>query len=97
MAKIITLPKLQRFLTNLRNSMGSGGIVRVTYNYTATSTGVQSFTIPSYNSKMIIDVYLNGFLLIPTTEYTISSSGVVTTVNSINSGGVFTFLVTSSG
>lgn len=96
MVKIITLPKLQRFLTNLRDSMG-GSIVRVVYNYTATSTGKQSFTIPSYNSKMIIDVYLNGLLLVPTTEYTISSSGVVTTVNSINSGGVFTFLVTSSG
>lgn len=96
MVKIITLPKLQRFLTNLRNSMGSS-IVRVVYNYTATSTGVQSFQIPSYSTKMIVDVYLNGFLLVPTNEYTISSSGVVTTVNSINSGGVFTFLVTSSG
>lgn len=96
MAKIITLTGLQRFLTNLQTLIGNshGTLTRNTYSYTATADGVQSFTIPNYTSSMIVDVFLNGLLLVPTTEYTISSAGVITTVNSISTGGVFTFFIT---
>lgn len=76
-------------------SGGSGGLTRVVYTKTAEADGVQTYTIPNYSEDMIIDVYLNGFLLIPTTEYTIDSSGVITTVTSVKTGGVLTILVTT--
>ena len=53
----------------------------------ASSTGTQTYTIPNYASTNVVEVYLNGFRLEPTNEYTITSAGVVTTVNSVNSGG----------
>lgn len=74
---------------------GTGGLTRNVYIKTAEADGVQTYTIPEYSEDMIVDVYLNGFLLIPTTEYTIDSSGVITTVNSVKTGGVLTILVTT--
>lgn len=70
---------------------GPAGTVTVSqpdyYGTDVSTTGVATYTIPNYASTNIVEVYLNGFRLELTTEYTISSEGVVTTVNSVNSGG----------
>lgn len=70
---------------------GPAGTVTVSqpdyYGTDVASTGVATYTIPNYASTNIVEVYLNGFRLELTVEYTVSSEGVVTTVNSVNSGG----------
>ena len=54
---------------------------------TASSSGTLSCTITDYASTNVVEVYLNGFRLEPTNEYTVSSAGVVTTVNTVNADG----------
>ena len=61
--------------------------------YTTTSAGKVTRTVSGYASGCVLLVYLNGLKMIPTTEYTISSSGSFSTVNSINSGQTFEFVV----
>lgn len=91
---IITLARLQTFYEKLKTSMGGGQPTRTVIKQTAVSTGSQSVAIPEYSaSSCFIDAYLNGFLLVPDDEYTISSSGTLTTVNTVNSGGVITIVV----
>lgn len=98
---LVTLENLETFLTEIRNLIPSGGggggvssIVRETYSYTASSSAVYSATIPNYaEGSCSVDIYLNGLLLVPTTEYTITSAGVFTTVNTVNSGGVITITI----
>lgn len=57
---------------------------------TSSAAGKMSITISGYRSDMVVFAYMNGLLLEVTTEYTVSSSGVVTTVNSMNSGQTMT-------
>lgn len=57
---------------------------------TSSASGKMSITISGYRSDMVVFAYMNGLLLEVTTEYTVSSSGVVTTVNSMNSGQTMT-------
>lgn len=47
-----------------------------------------SFTVPSYaKGKSIVDVYMNGFRLIPTIEYTLSDAGVIHLLMDVHSDG----------
>lgn len=69
------------------------GLSVTTSNYTTTASGKVTRTVSGYASGCVLLVYLNGLKMIPTTEYTISSSGSFTTVNSINSGQTFEFVV----
>ena len=75
----------------VQGPQGPAGTVTVSqpdyYGTDVSSTGIATYTIPSYVSTNIVEVYLNGFRLELTREYTLSSEGVVTTVNSVNSGG----------
>lgn len=75
----------------VQGPQGPAGTVTVSqpdyYGTDVSSTGVATYTIPSYVSTNIVEVYLNGFRLELTREYTLSPEGVVTTVNSVNSGG----------
>lgn len=91
---IITLSRLQTFYNKLKETMGGGAPTRTIIKQTATSSGTQSVAIPNYDASTdFVDAYLNGFLLVPTDEYTISSAGTLTTVNTVNSGGVLTIVV----
>lgn len=69
------------------------GLSVTTSNYTTTAAGKVTRTVSGYASGCVLLVYLNGLKMIPTTEYTISSSGSFSTVNSINSGQTFEFVV----
>ena len=70
---------------------GPAGTVTISqpdyYYVTASADGVQSYTIPNYVSSNVVEGYLNGLRLEPTNEFTVSSAGVFTTVNSVTSGG----------
>lgn len=97
---LITLENLESFLTQVKElipssqAAGITSIVRETYSYTASSSAQYSATIPNYvDGSCAVDIYLNGLLLVPSTEYTITTAGVFTTTNTVNSGGVLTITV----
>lgn len=69
------------------------GLSVTTSTYTTTASGKVTRTVSGYASGCVLLVYLNGLKMIPTTEYTISSAGSFSTVNSINSGQTFEFVV----
>lgn len=96
---LITLANLEAFLAEVKelipssssSSSGVTSIVRETYSYTASSSARYSATVPNYtDGSCSVDIYLNGMLLVPSTEYTITTDGTFTTVNTVNSGGVIT-------
>lgn len=87
---LITLENMQTYTTEVKSLISSIGIeiTRDSYAFTAYSSSVYQTTIPDYDaSKCFVDAYLNGLLLTPTKEYTLSSTGVFKTVNTVNTGG----------
>lgn len=98
---LISLENLQTYtalVKSLISAGGGGGISRDVYAFTASTTGAYQTTIPSYDaSKCFVDAYLNGLLMTPSTEYTVSSAGVFQTVNSVTSGGEIVIVVWRTG
>ena len=95
---LITLENMQTYTEQVKSLISSEGggfsISRDIYSFTASTTGAYQTTIPSYDaSTCFVDAYLNGLSLIPNTEYTVSSSGVFQTVNTVNTGGVIMIVV----
>lgn len=56
------------------------------YRYVTSSDGVFSLTIPSFSSESYVELYINGLKCIKGYDYTLSSSGVITTLKSIDIG-----------
>lgn len=97
---LITLDNLATYTEQVRSliSGAGGGISRDVYAFKASATGAYQTTIPDYDaSKCFVDAYLNGLLLTPSTEYTVSSAGVFQTVNSVTSGGDVVIVVWRTG
>lgn len=98
---LITLENLQTYTSKVESLIsagGGGGITRDVYAFTASATGAYQTTIPDYDaSKCFVDAYLNGLLLTPSSEYTVSSAGVFQTVNTVNSGGEIVIVVWRTG
>ena len=80
----------QKAITDALSSGGGGTLQDWETSTTSSSAGKMSITVPGYRSDMKIFAYMNGLVLEVNTEYTVSSSGVVTTVNSMNSGQTMT-------
>lgn len=80
----------QKAITDALSSGGGGSLQNWETSITSSSAGQMSITVPGYRSDMVIFAFMNGLLLEVTTEYTVSSSGVVTTVNSMNSNQTMT-------
>ena len=89
MATMITLENLQEYTNRAKTEFG--GVTRDVYSIHLTTTGQYTTTIPNYASTNYVDVYFNGFLLNPAgganAEYTLTSAGVFTSVNTLNTGG----------
>lgn len=99
---LITLQNLETYTDNVKSLIsaggGGGGISRDVYAFTASATGAYQTTIPDYDaSKCFVDAYLNGLLLTPSAEYTVSSAGVFQTVKSVTSGGEIVIVVWRTG
>lgn len=93
---LINLENMQTYTEQVKSLISAGGsaISRDIYSFTASSTGAYQTTIPSYDaSSCFVDAYLNGLSLVPNTEYTVNSSGVFQTVNTVNTGGVIMIVV----
>lgn len=54
------------------------------YRYVTTSEGAFSLTIPSFNSDMYVELYINGLRCIQGFDYTLSDGGTITTLKSID-------------
>lgn len=97
---LITLENLATYTSQVRSliSGAGGGISRDVYAFKASASGAYQTTIPDYDaSKCFVDAYLNGLLLTPSSEYTVSSAGVFQTVNTVNSGGEIVIVVWRTG
>lgn len=97
---LITLENLATYTAQVKSliSGAGGGISRDVYAFTAQSSGAYQTTIPDYDaSSCFVDAYLNGLLLTPSSEYTVSSAGVFQTVNTVNSGGEVVIVVWRTG
>ena len=98
---LITLENLQTYTAQVRSLIsgaGGGGMTRDVYAFEATNTGAYQTTIPDYDaSKCFVDAYLNGLLLTPSSEYTVSTAGVFQTVNTVNTGGEIVIVVWRTG
>ena len=97
---LISLENLQTYTSKVESliSGAGGGISRDVYAFEASASGAYQTTIPDYDaSKCFVDAYLNGLLLTPSSEYTVSSAGVFQTVNTVNSGGEIVIVVWRTG
>lgn len=97
---LITLENLATYTAQVKSliSGAGGGISRDVYAFKASASGAYQTTIPDYDaSKCFVDAYLNGLLLTPSSEYTVSSAGVFQTVNTVNSGGEIVIVVWRTG
>lgn len=97
---LITLENLQTYTTQVKSLIsGAGGsMARDVYAFEASASGAYQTTIPDYDaSKCFVDAYLNGLLLTPSSEYTVSNAGVFQTVNTVNSGGEIVIVVWRTG
>lgn len=97
---LITLENLATYTAQVKSliSGAGGGISRDVYAFEASASGAYQTTIPDYDaSKCFVDAYLNGLLLTPSSEYTVSSAGVFQTVNTVNSGGEIVIVVWRTG
>ena len=80
------------WFTNLQTNLTyNARVTRLTYSTTTTaSTSSVHFVISDYNANIdIVNVYVNGFKLIPTTEYTVNStSESIEFAEALDSGAV---------
>lgn len=97
---LITLENLATYTAQVKSLISSagGGMARDVYAFEASASGAYQTTIPDYDaSKCFVDAYLNGLLLTPGSEYTVSTAGVFQTVNTVNSGGEIVIVVWRTG
>lgn len=83
--KLLTYAGLQRFVSKLPTPSAP---TENHYRVELTSGQTYTFTIPNYSStNSLVEVYLNGLRLIPTTEYTLSSAGLITLTAQMSTTG----------
>lgn len=87
---LITLDNLDTFTAEVKSLISSsgGGFKSVDeYAIDVSTSGVYQTTIPNYKTTDFVEVFLNGLKMTPSKEFTVSSSGLLKTVNTVNSGG----------
>lgn len=54
------------------------------YRVELTAGQAYTFTVPNYSlTNSLVEVYLNGLRLIPTNEYTLSTAGIITLLQTV--------------
>ena len=56
-------------------------------------TGSQTINPTGWTDGCDMDVYINGFFGIEGVDYSVSSTGTITTLNTINSGAAITVVI----
>lgn len=81
--KVVTLPRLKTAISALMGRMKPAE----TNFYVEIKSG-STYTVPNYSSaKSILDVYVNGLRVVEGTDYTVSTSGVITLKLGITASG----------
>lgn len=82
--KVLSLDKLKKLIPKL---LENAVPTEENYNVEINSNSL-TYTVPNYvNGKSYVEVFKNGFKLVPGVHYNISTSGVITLVNKVYEGG----------
>ena len=82
--KVLSLDKLKKLMPKI---LANAVPTETNYNVEINSS-TSTYTVPGYvNGKSYVEVFLNGFKLVPEVHYNISTSGVITLVNKVHEGG----------
>lgn len=68
-------------------------VEKTVQNVTTSTTGTQTINPTGWTDECDMDVYINGFFGIEGVDYSVSSTGTITTLNSINSGAAITIVI----
>lgn len=82
--KVLSLNGLKTLTAKLK----ADAIPTETNYYVEITGSTSTYTVPGYvNGKSYVEVYINGFKLVPGQHYNISTAGVITLVNKVHEGG----------
>lgn len=68
-------------------------VEKTVQNVTTSTTGAQTINPTGWVDGCDMDVYINGFFGIEGVDYSVSSTGTITTLNTINSGAAITIVI----
>ena len=68
-------------------------VEKTVQNITTSTTGTQTINPTGWVNGCDMEVYINGFFGIEGVDYSVSSTGTITTLNSINSGAAITIVI----